>query len=201
MDGNIQNNTDQTNETRQGARLNKILLIPLLVFFTLVGILGIGFSLEDAHLLPSVLIDRPFPEFELAELHDEQRTVTHEDLPGEVSLVNVWATWCPNCLIEHPELTRISEEEGVKLIGINYNDDDKKARAWLRRNGDPYKFNVVDDHGKLGIDLGIYGAPETFVVDAFGVIQYKHVGAVTNEVWEKTLHPLIQHLRKNKQVN
>ncbi|HIG41542.1 MAG: DsbE family thiol:disulfide interchange protein [bacterium] len=175
--------------------LNKILLIPLAVFFVLVFILAIGFRLEDAHLLPSQLIDRPFPEFELAELHDEQRTLTVRDLQGEVSLVNVWATWCPNCVIEHPELTRISNDEGVPLYGINYNDDSAKARAWLQRYGNPYRFNIVDNEGKLGIDLGVYGAPETFVVDASGVIQYKHVGEVSTRVWEETLEPLILHLR------
>lgn len=177
---------------------NRTLLIPLGLFLSLVIVLGLGFKLEDPHLLPSVLIDRPFPAFELKELNDQSRTLTVADLVGEVSLVNVWATWCPNCVIEHPELIRISDTEGVPVYGINYNDESVKAQAWLRRYGDPYKFTLVDDRGTLGIDLGIYGAPETFVVDAKGVIQYKHVGIVSNKVWTQTLAPLIKHLREKE---
>ena len=146
--------------------LSKSLLIPLAVFLVLVGFLGLGFGLKDPHFLPSVLIDKPLPEFELADLHETGRTRSREDLLGEISLVNVWATWCPNCVVEHPELMRISEEEDLPLYGINYNDQSQKARAWLRRYEDPYRFSVVDDKGTLAIDLGVYGAPETFVVDA-----------------------------------
>ena len=169
------------------------LLIPLGVFLVLVAILANGFRLNDPHLLPSVLIDRPFPEFDMAELHS-QGNVTKSVLMGQVSLVNVWATWCANCLIEHPQLTAIAES-GVPLIGINYNDDPEKARRWLKRHGNPYRANIVDNEGKLGIDLGVYGAPETFVVDANGKIKYKHIGVVTEEVWQRTLAPLIEKLK------
>ena len=171
------------------------LLVPLGIFFVLVVVLANGFRLDDPHLLPSVLIDRPFPEFEMSELHTGQ-PITKQVLKGEVSLVNVWATWCANCLIEHPELTRISEM-GVPLYGINYNDDPEKARRWLVRHGNPYRATIVDDEGKLGIDLGVYGAPETFVVDADGTIQYKHIGVVTEEVWLRTLAPLIDQLKES----
>ena len=176
--------------------VKKTLLIPLGVFLTLVIILALGFRLEDPHLLPSVLIDRPFPEFELTELHDPERLVTEADLKGEVALVNVWATWCANCLIEHPELMRIAHEEGIPIYGINYNDDRMKARRWLERHGNAYRFNMEDPDGKLGIDLGIYGAPETFLIDANGVIQFKQVGIVTPELWRQTLKPLIEQLRE-----
>ena len=176
--------------------LNKTLLIPLGVFLILVAVLSIGFKLEDPHLLPSVLINRPFPAFELRQLHDPESLITEKDLLGEVSLVNVWATWCPNCVLEHPELMRIVKQEGMTIYGINYNDTVQKAVAWLARYGNPYKRNIVDDQGKLGIDLGVYGAPETFVIDASGVIQYKHVGMVTRRIWETRLAPLIQHLRQ-----
>ncbi|XOV89901.1 MAG: DsbE family thiol:disulfide interchange protein [Pseudomonadota bacterium] len=172
----------------------KSLLIPLAIFIVLVGFLAVGFKLEDPHLLPSQLIDRPFPEFSLANLHDESASITRDDLIGQVSLVNVWATWCANCVIEHPELMRISREEGIPVYGINYNDDTEKARRWLERYKDPYQKVIVDDEGKLGIDLGVYGAPETFVVDANGVIQYRHVGIVTRDVFENTLQPLIDQL-------
>ena len=174
-------------------KLRPALLVPLGVFVLLIGVLGYGFRLEDPHLLPSVLIDRPFPEFELVELHSNE-PVSKDILKGQVSLVNVWATWCANCLIEHPELQRISES-GVVIFGINYNDESAKARRWLQRHGNPYRANIVDNEGKLGIDLGVYGAPETFVVDADGTIQYKHVGVVTPEVWQRTLAPLIASLQ------
>lgn len=178
------------------SNIKRVMLVPLGVFLLLVIILATGFRLEDPHLLPSVLIDRPFPDFALAELHDPERTITVEDLKGEVALVNVWATWCANCLIEHPELMRIANEEGVPIYGINYNDDPVKARQWLQRHGDAYRFTMVDQEGKLGIDLGIYGAPETFLIDANGVIQFKQVGVVTPDLWRQTLKPLIAQLQE-----
>ena len=179
--------------------MNKNLLIPLGVFLLLVVFLGLGFQLRDPHFLPSELIDRPFPEFELVDLHDGSVVRSRRDLVGEISLVNVWATWCPNCVIEHPELVRIAAEEGVPIYGVNYNDDTPKAIAWLQRRKDPYQFSLVDDEGRLAIDLGVYGAPETFVLDEKGVIQYRHVGTVTNEVWRQDLLPVIVHLRGRRE--
>ncbi|MFT4721903.1 MAG: cytochrome c biogenesis protein CcmG/thiol:disulfide interchange protein DsbE [Candidatus Azotimanducaceae bacterium] len=184
--------SDRSVTTNDG--VNKSLLIPLAVFVGLVMILAVGFNLEDPHFLPSELIDQQFPEFSLNELVAPDRIVTHKDIKGQVALVNVWATWCPNCLIEHPELMRISREEGLPLYGINYNDESVKARQWLVRHNNPFQFNIVDDQGKLGIDLGVYGAPETFVLDANGVIQYRHVGPVTRRVWEETLRPVVDLL-------
>ncbi|MBQ63356.1 MAG: DsbE family thiol:disulfide interchange protein [Gammaproteobacteria bacterium] len=175
--------------------INKNLLIPLTAFVLLVIVLAFGFRLEDPHYLPSELIDRPFPEFSLKDLHDPGRTLTAADIKGEISLVNVWATWCPNCLVEHPELIRISQEEGIALYGVNYNDESSKAIAWLERHGNPYKFNMVDDNGTLAIDLGVYGAPETFVLDKHGVIQYRHVGAVTRGVWKSRIFPVVELLQ------
>lgn len=175
--------------------LKKSLLIPLAVFLVLVVFLGLGFQLKDPHYLPSVLIDKPFPEFSLRDLENPQQLRTREDLVGEVALVNVWGTWCPNCVVEHPELMRISREEDVPLYGVNYNDEDKKARAWLKRRKDPYKFSIVDDEGTLAIDLGVYGAPETFVVDSAGVIRFRHVGPVSTQIWQEQLLPVIEHLR------
>ncbi len=176
---------------------NKSLLIPLGVFAVLVVFLALGFGLKDPHLLPSALINKPFPEFELKDLHDPQVMRTRNDVIGEVSLVNVWGTWCPNCIVEHPELMRISREEDVPLIGINYNDDTAKAIKWLERREDPYQFSIVDDEGTLAIDLGVYGAPETFVVDKNGVIRFRYVGPVSKEIWERELSPVIEHLRSN----
>lgn len=174
---------------------NKSLLIPLGVFALLVVFLALGFRLQNPHLLPSVLIDKPFPEFELEDLRQPDQLRTLADLSGEVSLVNVWATWCPNCLIEHPELLRISRETDLPLYGVNYNDDNEKALGWLARHENPYEFSIVDDQGTLAIDLGVYGAPETFVLDASGVIRFRHVGPVTPEVWQETLLPVVEHLQ------
>lgn len=176
--------------------MKKSLLIPLGVFFTLVAILGIGFSLDDPHKLPSELIDRPFPEFSLQSVYDPEEILQRSDIVGDIALVNVWATWCVNCLVEHPELTRISIEEKLPLIGVNYNDDRAKAQKWLDRHGDVYRKNLYDNEGKLAIDLGVYGAPETFVVDTQGVIRYRHVGPVSQKVWEQKLKPVVDHLKK-----
>ncbi len=186
-----------TDSTSPGISLNKSLLIPLGVFIVLVVFLALGFQLRDPHLLPSALIDKPFPEFQLKDLHQTAVTRTRDELLGQVSLVNVWGTWCPNCVIEHPELLRISREEDVPLYGVNYNDDSAKAIAWLARHEDPYVYSIVDDKGTLAIDLGVYGAPETFVVDHAGVIRFRHVGAVTREVWQQELLPVVEYLRNN----
>jgi cytochrome c biogenesis protein CcmG, thiol:disulfide interchange protein DsbE len=175
--------------------VNKSLLIPLVVFTLLVMVLAFGFRLEDPHFLPSELINKPFPPFQLRDLHNPGRMISQKDLKGEVSLANVWATWCPNCMIEHPELMRISREENIPLYGINYNDQSNKAIAWLERNQNPFEFNIVDDKGTLAIDLGVYGAPETFVIDRDGVIQYRHVGALTREIWDREIYPVIELLK------
>ena len=179
--------------------MNRALLFIPLVIFALMGVVfWIGLGIEDKTSLPSPLINKPFPDFELGVVEDG-RTLTTADLKGQPALVNVWATWCPNCVIEHPELVRIAAEEGVPIYGVNYNDDTPKAIAWLQRRKDPYRFSLVDDEGRLAIDLGVYGAPETFVLDEKGVIQYRHVGTVTNEVWRQDLLPVIVHLRGRRE--
>ncbi len=167
------------------------LFAPLLGFVTLAVVLYLGFSLRDPHLLPSALLDQPFPAFDLPVLGSTGRRATQADLKGEVRLVNVWATWCPTCLAEHDQLKRI-RETGLSVVGINYKDDSAEAIAWLARHGDPYAFSVVDASGDLGVDLGVYGAPETFLLDADGVIRYKHVGAVDDAVWRDEIRPAIE---------
>ena len=170
------------------------LFLPLALFAGLSLVLLLGLD-QDPTELPSVLVGEPFPEFSLPSLQDAESLVSTEDFKGEVALVNVWATWCPSCIAEHGELTRIFETTGLRIIGINYNDDPDAARAWLKRWGDPYALHVVDQAGTLAIDLGVYGAPETFVIDAAGVIRYRHVGVVTQKVYEETLGPMIQDLQ------
>ena len=169
------------------------LFTPLAGFAALAVVLYLGFSLRDPHLLPSALLDQPFPAFELPVLGRTDRA-TQAALRGEVRLVNVWATWCPTCLAEHDQLKRI-RQTGLSVVGINYKDDSADAIAWLVRHGDPYAFSVVDADGDLGVDLGVYGAPETFLLDADGVIRYKHVGAVDEAIWRDEIAPTIEAIQ------
>ena len=172
------------------------LFVPVTVFAVVAVVLFLGFTLRDPKLLPSALLDKPFPDFDLPLLTGAPGTrATRKSLGGELRLVNVWATWCPTCLAEHGELMRIREETGLSIVGISYKDDSREARIWLGQYGDPYDFNVVDANGDLGVDLGVYGAPETFLVDAGGVIRYKHVGDVNREVWRDEFVPRIAALR------
>ncbi len=170
------------------------LFLPLGLFLILVGLLYAGFSLDDPARLPSTMIDRDFPSFEMSQLEDPDTMVTEAIFGGRTVLVNVWATWCPTCKAEHAELQRIQEETGLPIIGINYKDDADEARAWLARYGSPYEFNIYDPQGRLGIELGVYGAPETFVVDAQGRIQFKWVGDVNRRVWNNEFLPVLQAL-------
>lgn len=161
----------------------------ILLFIPFVLFLGLGFFLWkglylDPRELPSALIDRPMPAFELASLTEPDKRLTAESLKGEVALVNVWATWCPTCKEEHQYLNQLAQQ-GVTIYGINYKDEPVKARAWLQKYMNPYRQVVLDQQGKLGLDLGVYGAPETYVIDAEGTIRYRHVGAVDAKVWKQ----------------
>ncbi len=172
-----------------------LLIVPLAVFVGIVVLLYSGFGLGRADLLPSALIDKQFPDFNLPTLAGNPPNRSQDDLLGEVRLVNVWATWCPTCAVEHDELARISRETGIGIVGVNYKDDPNAARAWLAERGDPYLFHIVDARGDLGVDLGVYGAPETFVVDAAGVIRFKQVGAVTADTWQDSMAPVVASLQ------
>ncbi len=161
--------------------------IPLVIFIVLGIFLWRGLSIDPTEL-PSELADkkRPVPAFELPSLVEPSRLLSNADLKGEVALLNVWATWCPTCKEEHGYLNRLARDEGVTIYGINYKDEPGKAREWLRRYLNPYKQVILDEEGTLGLDMGVYGAPETYVLDAEGVVRYRHVGAVDAQVW-KTL--------------
>ena len=161
-----------------------VLFVPLLIFIVMGGFFWKGLQLDPTEL-PSALLDKPVPEFNLPSLLDDGRMLTQKDLQGKPALLNVWATWCPTCKQEHAQLNKIAREEGVVIYGINYKDDRVAAKEWLRRYRDPYVLNIYDEQGTLGLDLGVYGAPETYVLDAQGIIRYKHVGAVTEKVWVK----------------
>ena len=163
------------------------LFLPLLLFVVLAGFLYRGLSLDPMNL-PSALIDRPLPDFTLTALADGG-VLRRADVIGEAALFNVWATWCISCRVEHPYLQQLAAT-GVPIFGINYKDEDDAARRWLSELGNPYRVNIVDKEGTLGVDLGVYGAPETYLVDAGGVIRYRHVGVVDERVWRDTLEPL-----------
>ncbi|GAA5317671.1 MAG: thiol:disulfide interchange protein DsbE [Candidatus Pelagadaptatus aseana] len=168
------------------------LFIPLIVFAVLGLFFWKGLSLDPTRM-PSALIDKSMPEFQLPIVKDAQRRVTVEDLKGQPSLLNVWATWCVACKVEHPYLNKLAKQ-GVMIFGVNYKDDTKSAQEWLAKLGDPYAFSVVDADGRLGIDLGVFGAPETYVLDREGVIRYKHVGVVDERVWQEIIQPIMQRL-------
>ncbi|MBB3168694.1 DsbE family thiol:disulfide interchange protein [Simiduia aestuariiviva] len=168
------------------------LFIPLAVFAALALLFWQGLKL-DPNAMPSALIDRPVPPFHLVTLEDGSQKVDRSVFKGHVSLLNVWATWCVSCRVEHPYLNTLAEQ-GVRIVGLNYKDDVDQARKWLAEFHNPYVLSIVDADGRLGLDLGVFGAPETYVVDREGIIRFKHVGVVDERVWLRDLRPLIQQL-------
>ena len=172
-----------------------LFFLPLALFAILATYLGYGLT-RDPQLVPSALIDRPVPAFDLPAVAGVQRPgLATATLKGEVSLVNVFASWCPPCRIEHPILMRLSREGDVPIYGINYKDKAEDATRWLRELGNPYRAIGWDFENRVAVDWGVYGAPETFVVDKSGTIRYRHVGAITPDILDKTLLPLVRELR------
>lgn len=167
-------------------------ILPLAVFVALVGFLAVGLQ-RDPREVPSPLIDKPAPAFRLSLLHEPAREIGREDLLGQVWILNVWASWCVACQSEHPLLVAFARDTGVPVIGLNHKDEPQAARRWLQRHGNPYRMSLLDPQGGFGIDLGVYGVPETYVVDARGVIVHKHVGMLTPEVLRDTIAPLLVH--------
>ena len=171
------------------------LFLPLGPFVALALLLARGLQL-DPRALPSALIDQPLPGFSLPVL-GEERQLSREQVIGEVALFNVWATWCISCRVEHPYLGQLAGR-GIPIYGINYKDEDSAALQWLERLGDPYRLSIVDAEGSLGLDLGVYGAPETYIVDRNGVIRYRHVGVIDERVWTEILEPIVTELRRDE---
>ncbi|MBB5321235.1 DsbE family thiol:disulfide interchange protein [Marinobacter oulmenensis] len=174
----------------------------LFLFLPLIVAVGIGVFLfaglgKDPTKLESTMIGKPVPEFSLESLDDASRTLDTSLLKGEVSLLNVWAEWCPSCWDEHAYLTYLAREKGVRIVGLNYKDQRENAFRFLERLGNPYDEIIFDPKGRLGFDLGVYGAPETFVIDADGVVRYRHVGVVNEKVWTEELLPVINKARGN----
>jgi len=169
-----------------------LLLVPLALFLLLAVVLYRSLFLDPTRL-PSALIGKPFPTFALPALDQTSRTLTRDDFKGRPALVNVWATWCPSCRQEHPVLTKLADQ-GVVIYGIDYKDDRNAARRWLSTLHNPYRLTVEDGTGTLGLDLGVYGAPETFFIDAQGVIRDKYVGIIDERVWREELAPIYNKL-------
>ncbi|EKO3855161.1 DsbE family thiol:disulfide interchange protein [Vibrio harveyi] len=175
----------------------KVLFIPLVAFMVLAGIFATQLVRnqegDDPTKLESVLVGKPVPEFHLEDLAEPGKQYDQSIFKGEPLLLNVWATWCPTCYAEHKYLNELAGK-GVKIIGMNYKDDRNKAVGWLNDLGNPYLISLYDGSGMLGLDLGVYGAPETFIIDANGVIRYRHVGDVNPRNWAETLEPLYTKL-------
>ncbi|WP_448203607.1 DsbE family thiol:disulfide interchange protein [Azospirillum sp. sgz302134] len=171
-----------------------IFLLPLLLFVGVGVAFFMGFE-RDPRDIPSALIDKPVPEFALPALAGHKEGISSAMLKGDVTLVNVFASWCIPCKAEHPVITRLSRELGVTVRGINYKDKAEDAAAWLQRNGDPYASIGADLDGRVSIDWGVYGVPETYLVDRQGRIRFKQVGPLTPQVVEEQILPMIKHLR------
>ncbi|GAA6203703.1 MULTISPECIES: DsbE family thiol:disulfide interchange protein [Thalassotalea] len=171
--------------------MNKIIrFIPLILFISLGIILYRGLALNP-QALPSALVGQKMPEFVLTQLLKPKVMLTEKDLVGDIKLLNVWGTWCVYCKYEHPYLVDIAQSGRVALYGLNYKDDRDDARQWLKDYQDPYQFSIFDPLGKLGIELGVTAAPETFVIDHKGIIRMKHVGPIDGKVWQEKFLPLI----------
>jgi cytochrome c biogenesis protein CcmG/thiol:disulfide interchange protein DsbE len=170
----------------------KKLWLPL-AFIALIALLAAGLRLNPREV-PSPLVGRPAPHFELPRLDQPATTFTQKDMLGKVWILNVWASWCPPCLVEHPVITGIAKSGLAPVIGLNYKDAREDALPWLARNGNPYQLSVYDAAGRIAIDYGVYGVPETYVIDRKGVIRYKHIGPLTPEIAQKKLEPLVKEL-------
>ena len=174
-----------------------VYIIPLIVFATVATAFGVGLTLKP-NIVPSALIDKPVPEFTLAGLPgdgvESGKGFSSADLTGRVSIVNVFASWCFPCRVEHPLLMRLARNPKVRIFGLNYKDRPEDARAWLKELGNPYDRIGVDRDGRIAIDWGVYGVPETFIIDAEGRIRYKHVGPITPSDLDEIIVPIIERL-------
>lgn len=173
--------------------------IPIAIFVALGALLVYALYLMQSGRysprdIPSPLVGKPLPAFSLPALHEPNRLITSETLRGRVYLLNVWASWCVACREEHPVLNEIARVKAVPIIGLNHKDQRDAALEWLRGLGNPYEMSLVDANGRMSIELGVYGVPETFVIDKAGVIRYKHIGPITPEAWIEKIQPLLRQL-------
>jgi len=170
-------------------------LLPLGIFAALVMLLAAGLTLNPREV-PSPLIGKPAPQFRLPQLHQPEQTFAPGELKGKVWVLNVWASWCAACRDEHPVLTDLANSRIVPVYGLNHKDKRDDAIAWLKRYGDPYEASLFDADGRVGIDYGVYGVPETYVIDKQGVIRYKRIGPVTPDILQKKIIPLVHELQR-----
>jgi len=173
----------------------KRFLLPLAAFAVLVGFLAIGLT-RDPRDVPSPLVGKPAPAFTLPQLHDAGKSFSAADMKGRVWLLNVWASWCVACREEHPVLVEFARTGQVPIIGLDYKDKVADARQWLDKLGNPYTLTAVDADGRVGIDYGVYGVPETYVIDKQGIIRMKHTGPITPESLNKKILPLVAELSR-----
>lgn len=171
-------------------------LLPLAVFLVVAAFLVRGLFLNPREV-PSPLIDKPAPAFKLTQLHEPDKSLARDDLKGQVWLLNVWASWCVSCREEHPLLVDLSRQKLVPIYGLNYKDQREAALGWLQQFGNPYAASVSDLDGRVGIDYGVYGVPETFVIDKNGVIRYKQIGPITPDALNNKIIPLVKKLQQS----
>jgi cytochrome c biogenesis protein CcmG/thiol:disulfide interchange protein DsbE len=171
-------------------------LVPLAVFLVIAVFLGIGLT-RDPRKLPSTMIDKPAPQFTLKQVAALDKTFSPADMKGQVWMLNVWASWCTACRVEHPLLVEIARSNAVPLIGLDYKDKPEDALKFLAQQGNPYLLSALDLEGRVGIDYGVYGVPETFIIDKNGRIRHKQIGPITPEALQNEILPLIAQLKKS----
>ena len=173
-------------------------LLPLIGFVLLTILLLIGLrNADDKEKIPSPLIDKPAPEFTLPVLGDSSSTISRSDLLGSPYVLNVWASWCPPCRIEHPAMTKLARSGVIDVYGLNYKDREENALTWLDKMGDAYEMHMVDSVGRIAMDFGVYGAPESFLIDAQGTVRFKYVGPMTEDVIQDELMPALARLNES----
>jgi cytochrome c biogenesis protein CcmG, thiol:disulfide interchange protein DsbE len=172
----------------------KRFLLPLAIFVVMVGFLAVGLTLNPREV-PSPLVGKPAPDFSLPQLHESDKVFSPKDLAGKVWLLNFWASWCNGCKDEHPVLMQVAKSGEVPIYGVDYKDTREEALTWLRRWGNPYPLVAVDEAGRVGINYGVYGVPETYVIDKAGRIRYKQIGPVDHDILEKKILPLVRELQ------
>jgi len=169
-------------------------LIPFGLFVVVVGFLAVGLTLNPREL-PSPLVGKPAPDFSLPQLHEPGKVISSNDLKGKVWLLNFWASWCGGCKEEHPVLIHLSQSGAVPIYGMDYKDQRQEALTWLRERGNPYPVVAVDESGRIGINYGVYGVPETYVIDKAGVIRYKQIGPLREDILQGKILPLVRELQ------
>ena len=169
-------------------------LLPLSIFVVVVGFLAVGLTLNPREI-PSPLVGKSAPDFSLPQLHDQGKVFSSNELTGKVWLLNFWASWCSGCKTEHPVLMQLAQSGEVPIYGMDYKDQREEALTWLRRWGNPYPVVAMDESGRVGINYGVYGVPETYVIDKQGVIRYKQIGPLDDDVVAKKILPLVKELQ------